>query len=60
MSFSESAPQITPGTGVKTKAPKKNLFFVGLCYSTDMNVPLSSTQENTFTLAVIAQGEVRL
>jgi hypothetical protein len=28
MSFFESAPHITPETGVKTKAPKKN-FFVG-------------------------------
>jgi hypothetical protein len=28
-------------------------------YSTDRNVPLSSTHENTFTLALFAQGEVR-
>jgi len=31
MNFSESAPQVTPGTGLKTKAPKKNFFFVPLC-----------------------------
>jgi hypothetical protein len=30
MQFSESAPQITPGTGLKTKAPRKK-NFVGLC-----------------------------
>jgi hypothetical protein len=33
MHFSESAPQITPGTGLKTKAPRKKIFFVGLCNS---------------------------
>ena len=32
MHFSESAPKITPGTGLKTKAPKKKFFFVPLCY----------------------------
>jgi hypothetical protein len=32
MHFSESAPQITPGTGLKTKAPRKFLVFVGLYY----------------------------
>jgi hypothetical protein len=31
MQFSESAPQITPGTGLKTMAPRKKFFFVGLC-----------------------------
>jgi hypothetical protein len=33
MHFSESAPQITPGAGLKTKAPRKKILFVGLCNS---------------------------
>jgi hypothetical protein len=29
MQFSESAPQTTPGTGLKAKAPRKKFFLLG-------------------------------
>ena len=36
MSFSESAPQITTGTGLKTKAPRETIFFCWAVLSVDL------------------------
>jgi len=35
MTFSESAPKITPRTGLKPKATGKIFFLVGQCYNDD-------------------------